>query len=158
MADPRRAPLPAPPGDGAPAMPSEPAGGHSASGLPSDTGPPTAPGTVPAPAPAERDGTDAPARRDGADAPAGRADVRALVRVQLRIALQTAAIVLGVIAAVPALLALTPGLRGLRLLGLPAGWLLPVLGVQPLWVLAALAQLRRAERAERDHPAPPGRS
>ncbi|HEU5024783.1 MAG TPA: hypothetical protein VFV01_07655 [Spirillospora sp.] len=84
--------------------------------------------------------------------------MRALVRVQLRIALQTAALVLAVIAAIPALLAFAPGLRGVRPLGLSPSWLLPVLGAQPLWVLASLAQLRRAERAERDHPRPAGRS
>jgi hypothetical protein len=75
--------------------------------------------------------------------------VRALVRTQLRIALQTAAIVLTVIAAIPALLALARNLGGVRPLGLPPAWLPPVLGVQPLWVITALVQLHRAERAER---------
>lgn len=139
MADPDPAPNLAPPEGGAPAAAPEPA----------DTGPP---GTGPS-------GTGPPGTATARvrDAP-GRPDVRALVRVQLRIALQTAAIVLTVIAAIPALLALARDLGGTGPFGLPPSWLLPVLGVQPLWVIAALVHLHRAERAERDHTRPADRA
>ncbi|QKG26508.1 hypothetical protein [Actinomadura verrucosospora] len=151
MPDPHRAPVPPPPADvDAP----DPAGRDPSDPDPPDTGPP------PARLPAPRDPPDPPARSEApgppaAEGPGRPADVRRLVRVQLRIALRTAAFVLAVTAAIPVLLVLAPDAP--RPFGLPPSWLLPVAGVQPLWVLAALAHLRRAERAERDHPRPAGR-
>lgn len=154
MADPRPAPDPAPPEGGAPAAAPEPAGEDPPDTDPPDTDPPDSDPYDTDPSGTGPSGT-ATARVRGAP---GRPDVRELVRVQLRIALQTAAIVLTVTAAIPALLALARDLGGTRPLGLPPSWLLPVLGVQPLWVIAALVHLHRAERAERDHTRPAGRA
>ncbi|MDL4819916.1 hypothetical protein [Actinomadura opuntiae] len=160
-ADPRGTALPGPP-----AAPARRAGGGPAA---SDTAGQDAPDADPpdtaaaAPAPRPRPGLDgAEPAPDAADPhTAARADgppdVRALVRAQLRIALETAAIVLAVAAAVPALPVLAPGLGRIRPFGVPLSWLLPVLVVQPLWMLAALRHLRRAERAERDLTRPAGR-
>ncbi|WP_344270744.1 hypothetical protein [Actinomadura napierensis] len=72
--------------------------------------------------------------------------------------MQTSAIVLVVTAVLPALPVLAPGLGRIRAFGVPLSWLLPLLVVQPLWMLAALLHLRRAERAERDLTRPAGRS
>ncbi|WP_051711764.1 hypothetical protein [Spirillospora albida] len=73
---------------------------------------------------------------------------RALIRVQLRIALGTCAVVLAVVAVPPLLLVLVPGLGDLRIGGVPLVWPLLALGVQPLCIIVALRQLRHAERAE----------
>ncbi|RFS85398.1 hypothetical protein D0T12_10185 [Actinomadura spongiicola] len=77
-------------------------------------------------------------------------EASALIRAQLRIALGTLAIVLAVVAGLPALLALVPAVARARLGGVPLSWLVLLLGVQPVWVAVSLRQLRRAERAERD--------
>ncbi|MGW5684698.1 hypothetical protein [Nonomuraea sp. NPDC003754] len=65
------------------------------------------------------------------------ARVRALMGRQARIALATVAAVLAALVALPLLTA-----RG--------DWLVVTMAVQPLWVVLAVLQLRRAERAERD--------
>lgn len=154
MADPHLTPDPAPPEGGAPAGAPVPAGEDPPDSEPSDTGPSDSEPSDTEPSDTGPPGTAAARVRC---AP-GRHDARALVRAQLRIALQTAAVVLAVTAAIPALLALARGLGGIRPFGLPPSWLLPVLGVQPLWVITALVQLHRAERAERDHTRPAGRA
>ena len=79
----------------------------------------------------------------------GAAEARALIRVQLRIALSTCAFVLAVVIGLPALLVLAPDIARTRADGVPLWWLVLALGVQPLWVGVSLWQLRRAERAER---------
>ncbi|MEU6753040.1 hypothetical protein ABZ914_43050 [Spirillospora sp. NPDC046719] len=164
MADPHPTPDPARPEGGAPAAAPVPAGEDPPDSDPSSTGPSDSDPSDSDPSDSDPSDTSpsdtGPPWAAGARARCapGRHDARALVRAQLRIALQTAAIVLAVTAAIPALLALARGLGGIRPFGLPPSWLLPVLGVQPLWVITALVQLHRAERAERDHTTPAGRA
>ncbi|NVI91584.1 hypothetical protein [Actinomadura sp. BRA 177] len=78
----------------------------------------------------------------------GPADVQALMRAQLRIALGTCAIVATVLVGLP-LLALVPAVARARVHGVPLYWLVLVLGVQPVWIAVSFRQLRRAEQAER---------
>ncbi|WP_433478334.1 hypothetical protein ACQPZP_15625 [Spirillospora sp. CA-142024] len=87
----------------------------------------------------------------------GPAETRALIRVQLRIALGTGALVLTVMAGLPALLVLVPEIARARVHGVPPAWLVLAFGVQPVWIAASLRQLRRAERAERDFAGRAGR-
>ncbi|TMQ94569.1 hypothetical protein ETD83_23690 [Actinomadura soli] len=88
----------------------------------------------------------------------GAAAATALIRLQLGIALRTCAIVIAVVAGLPALLALAPGVAHAGVRGVPLFWPVLVFGVQPVWIAVALRQLRRAERAERELTAPaPGR-
>ncbi|MFC4051372.1 hypothetical protein ACFOY4_16905 [Actinomadura syzygii] len=84
----------------------------------------------------------------------GPAEARALIRVQLGIALRTGAVVLAAVAGLPALLALVPALARVRADGVPVWWTVLAAGLQPLWVVTALWQLKRAERAERAAIAP----
>jgi hypothetical protein len=84
----------------------------------------------------------------------GPVDVRVLLRAQLRIALGTLAVVVAVVAGLPALLAFVPAIARARPGGVPLCWLVPPLAVQPLLIAVALWQLRRAERAERDLTGP----
>ncbi|MFI0484637.1 hypothetical protein [Actinomadura sp. 9N215] len=115
---------------------------------PPDADPPDAdpPGTGPSDAgPSDTGPSDA-----SQPAPVGAAAASALIRAQLRIALTTCAVVLTVVAGLPALLALVPAISRAGVRGVPLSWLVLVLGIQPLWVAVALRQLRRAERAERD--------
>src|SRR5687768_3622865 len=67
---------------------------------------------------------------------------RDLIRTQLRIALGTCGFVLAVVTVPPLLLILVPGLGDLRIGGVPLVWPLLALGVQPLWIIVALRQLR----------------
>ncbi|MFI0407149.1 hypothetical protein [Actinomadura sp. 3N508] len=85
---------------------------------------------------------------------AGGAAVSALIRRQLGIALRTCAIVVAVVAGLPALLALSPAVARAGVSGVPLAWLVLVFGIQPLWVAVALRQLSRAERAERELTGP----
>ncbi|GAA4042340.1 hypothetical protein [Nonomuraea soli] len=59
---------------------------------------------------------------------------------QLRQALATVAVVLGVLVGLPLLVAALDG---------PTGWAVLTLAAQPLWMAIAVWQLRRAERLER---------
>lgn len=77
------------------------------------------------------------------------ARVRSLVRAQARIALTTSAIVFLLLAGLPLLFALSPGLSHVRLLGVRLPWLILCGGVQPVWVVAARRHVRLAERTER---------
>lgn len=86
------------------------------------------------------------------------AQVRSLIRAQARIALTTSAIVVLLLAGLPLLFALSPGLSHVRLLGVRLPWLILCGGVQPIWVMAARRHVRLAERTERaftDEPARP---
>jgi hypothetical protein len=78
------------------------------------------------------------------------ADVRSLMRDQLRLALVTCGVVGLVVGALPLVFALAPGLSAVRLSGVPLPWVVLGLGVQPLWIVAAVGHIRRAERTERD--------
>ncbi|TDD30246.1 hypothetical protein E1287_29515 [Actinomadura sp. KC06] len=84
----------------------------------------------------------------------GGAAVSALIRRQLGIALRTCAIVIAVVAGLPALLVLAPAVAGVGVRGVPLFWLVLAFGVQPVWITVAMRQLRRAERAERDLTGP----
>jgi hypothetical protein len=77
------------------------------------------------------------------------AHVRSLIRTQARLALATSAIVFALLAGLPMLFALAPGLSHVRLLGIRLPWLILCGGVQPIWVVAARRHVRLAERAER---------
>jgi hypothetical protein len=81
----------------------------------------------------------------------GQAGSRALIREQLRIALGTGALVLALVIGLPALEALVPAVARARVHGMPVPWLVLGLGVQPAWIALSFRQLRRAERAEREH-------
>ena len=89
------------------------------------------------------------------DTDPGAAQVRSLIRTQARLALTSTAIVFVLLAGLPLLFALAPGLSHVRLLGVRLPWLILCGGVQPIWVVAARRHVRLAERAERDfsHPA-----
>ncbi|GLW63050.1 hypothetical protein Arub01_12940 [Actinomadura rubrobrunea] len=80
----------------------------------------------------------------------GAVDARALIRAQLRSALLTAGLVLGAVLGLPLLLLLVPALARTRVCGMPLAWPLLVLCVQPVWIVLAVRQLRRAERTERE--------
>ncbi|WP_165964378.1 hypothetical protein, partial [Actinomadura sp. KC216] len=84
----------------------------------------------------------------------GGAAVSALIRRQLGIALRTCAIVVAVVAGLPALLALAPAVARAGVHGVPLAWLVLVFGIQPIWVAVAMRQLWRAEQAERELTGP----
>jgi len=74
---------------------------------------------------------------------------RGVYRAQLRRALAALAVLAVLIVGLPVVLALFPGLDGVRFAGVPVSWL--AVAVLPYAVLVPLAwwQLRRAERVER---------
>jgi uncharacterized membrane protein (DUF485 family) len=76
------------------------------------------------------------------------AQVRALIRVQARLALATSAVVFTLLVGLPLLFALAPGLSHVRLLGIRLPWVILCGGVQPIWVVAARRHVRLAERHE----------
>ncbi|WP_067884993.1 hypothetical protein [Actinomadura chibensis] len=112
-------------------------------------------GPGPGPSGADRSGADPddsggePPDPDPPHTVPGPAETRALIRVQLGIALRTGAVVLAAVAGLPALLALVPAVARARADGVPVWWTVLAAGLQPLWVATALWQLKRAERAER---------
>jgi hypothetical protein len=95
-------------------------------------------------------------RPSGGDDPSA-ARVRSLIRAQARIAMATSAIVFLLLAGLPLLFALSPGLSHVRLLGVRLPWLILCGGVQPIWVVAARRHVRLAERTERAFIGPPAR-
>ena len=90
-------------------------------------------------------------RRKPPDEPTetGAAQVRSLIRTQARLAFTSSAIIFVLLAGLPMLFALAPGLSHVRLLGIRLPWLILCGGVQPIWVVAARRHVRLAERAER---------
>jgi hypothetical protein len=82
------------------------------------------------------------------------AQIKSLIRTQARLALATSAIVFALLAGLPMLFALAPGLSHVRLLGIRLPWLILCGGVQPIWVVAARRHVRLAERAEHAFTAP----
>ena len=76
--------------------------------------------------------------------------VRSLMRAQLRLALVTCGVVGLVLGALPLVFALAPLLSKVRVCGVPLSWLVLCLGVQPLWVVAAIRHVRHVERTERE--------
>ena len=68
--------------------------------------------------------------------------------MQRTLALRMLAVIVVVIAGVPALFLLEPRLRTLRLLGIPIGWLIVGGAFYPMFVTLAFAYVRRTERNE----------
>ncbi|MFG2086248.1 MULTISPECIES: hypothetical protein [unclassified Spirillospora] len=153
----RPAAVPQAPGS-APPPTASPAPGPPDNGLP-DTGPPApgSPGAGPADLGTVDTGPSDPSSPGSAACGSGTAEVRALIRTQLRIALGTCAIVVSTVTGLPVLLATVPAIARARVHGVPLWWLVLALGVQPLWIAVSRCQLRRAERAERDLTRPVGR-
>ncbi|MFD0686915.1 hypothetical protein [Actinomadura fibrosa] len=145
------------PGESSEAAASDPGaapGGERSGCEPVDTDPPD-PARRPRPSASARAGRPPDRGMGGRDEDGpDLVQARALIRVQLRIALATAAAVLAVLAGLPPLLGLVPALGRARLYGVPPVWAALALGVQPLWVAISVRHLRRAERAERDVPRP----
>jgi hypothetical protein len=80
----------------------------------------------------------------------GEVYMRSLVRSQLRLAVSVCLVVAGVVGGLPALFVLSPGLRGLRLLGVPLPWVLLAGLIYPMFVACAWWYVRQAEHTERD--------
>ena len=76
--------------------------------------------------------------------------VRSLVRAQLLLALRVAAALGALLAGLPLLFAVAPGVRTAHVAGLPLPWLLLGVLVHPVLLVAGWAYVRLAERAERD--------
>jgi uncharacterized membrane protein (DUF485 family) len=76
--------------------------------------------------------------------------MRALVRLQLRLAVGVCLIFAVLLGGLPLVLALQPELATVRPLGLPLPWLLLGVVVYPALVVAAWLYVRQAERNERD--------
>ncbi|SNR67144.1 hypothetical protein [Actinomadura mexicana] len=115
---------------------------------------------APAAGPADPDPPDTdPSRSDPLvpGPPIGAAEIRLLIRAQLRTALGTGAFVMTVVTALPALMVIVPAVARARVHGVPLPWLVLAFGIQPVWVAASFRQLGRAERAERDLGRPAGR-
>ncbi|PSL05384.1 hypothetical protein CLV30_104254 [Haloactinopolyspora alba] len=83
----------------------------------------------------------------------GEVYMRALLRAQLRLGLTVAGTVLGLLAAVPLVFAVAPGVSDVDVFGVPLPWV--VLGglVYPVLLTAAWLYVRAAERVERDFAA-----
>lgn len=76
--------------------------------------------------------------------------VRGLVRAQLVLALRMFAVVACPLGGLPLLLAAAPGLRDLRVLGVPLPWLVLGAAVYPAFVAVGWLHVRLAERNERE--------
>jgi len=73
-----------------------------------------------------------------------------LLRSQLRLALSVVSVLVALVAGLPLLFALAPGLVDVELLGLPLPWLLLAVAVYPFLLLLGWLYVRAAERNERD--------
>lgn len=80
----------------------------------------------------------------------GDALVRGLVRAQLGLALRLAAVVVGVVVAIPLLNAAFPDLAALTVFGVRLNWLVLGVLVYPLLYGVGRLYVRLAEQAERD--------
>lgn len=78
----------------------------------------------------------------------GEVYVSSLLRDQLALAVRILLTLALCLVPLPLLFHLTPGLAGVRLLGIPVPWLLLGVLVYPLLVLLGWAYVRRAERIE----------
>ncbi|NED99147.1 hypothetical protein [Phytoactinopolyspora halotolerans] len=76
--------------------------------------------------------------------------MRALLRAQLRLGLTVAGVVFVMVAMVPLVFAIAPGLKSVDLMGIPLPWVLLGGAVYPVLIVAAWFYLRHAERIERD--------
>ncbi|MEV5407825.1 hypothetical protein AB0K60_03155 [Thermopolyspora sp. NPDC052614] len=80
----------------------------------------------------------------------GEVYMRSLVRTQLRLGLFVCTLLGCVVGGLPLLFLLVPGLRELKVLGLPLPWVLLGGLIYPLLVLGGYFYVRSAERNERD--------
>jgi nucleoside permease NupC len=80
----------------------------------------------------------------------GDALVRGLVRAQLGLALRLAAVVVGLIGAVPVLNAIFPSLGAIMVFGIRLNWLVLAAMVYPLLYGIGRFYVRLAEQSERD--------
>lgn len=80
----------------------------------------------------------------------GEVYMRALVRVQLRLALGVLAVFLLVLGGLPLLLVLDRGLSDIAVVGIPLPWLVLGLLVYPVLIGGGWVYVRLAERNERD--------
>ena len=71
-----------------------------------------------------------------------------LLRAQLRLAGGVLAVVLVVVAGLPLLFTLLPGLTGVHVLGMPLPWVLLAFAVYPFLLLCGWVHVRRAEHNE----------
>jgi hypothetical protein len=76
--------------------------------------------------------------------------IRSLIRAQLGLALRMVAAVGCVLAGLPALFALAPGLERFSVFGLPIAWLLLGVALFPFLVFAGWIYNRLADRHERE--------
>jgi hypothetical protein len=76
--------------------------------------------------------------------------IRSLVRAQLSLALRLVAVLGCVLGGLPLLLAVLPGLRSVRVVGIELPWLVLGCLVYPLFVAGGALYVRLAERNERD--------
>ena len=79
----------------------------------------------------------------------GEVYLASLLRAQLRLALRTLLLAVGLLAALPLLFRLAPGLAGVQVLEMPLSWALLAFAVYPLLVCCGWGYVRRAERNER---------
>lgn len=76
--------------------------------------------------------------------------MHSLLRTQLRLGITVLAVVIGPLAALPALFVVSPEVRAISVVGLPLAWLLLAIAVYPVLLLAGWWYARRAEQAEAD--------
>jgi len=74
-----------------------------------------------------------------------------LLREQRRLAARVVAVLLALVASLPAVFHLAPGLADVEVAGISLPWLLLGVAVYPLLVGLGWSYLRRAERHERDY-------
>ena len=80
----------------------------------------------------------------------GEVYMSSLLRSQLRLALLVLAALGLLLAGLPLLFTLAPGLAGLHVLGMPLPWVLLAFAVYPFLLLLGWLYVRAAERNERD--------
>jgi uncharacterized membrane protein (DUF485 family) len=73
-----------------------------------------------------------------------------LMRAQLRLALLVLTALVVLVAGLPLLLAVVPGLLAVQVLGMPLPWVLLAFAVYPFLLLLGWVYVRAAERNERD--------
>jgi putative solute:sodium symporter small subunit len=80
----------------------------------------------------------------------GEAYLRALIRAQLALGLRMMLVLVLLLGSFPLALLLMPRLRTFRVGGVPVAWPMLGVGVYPVFVLLAVAYVRRSERNEAD--------
>ena len=80
----------------------------------------------------------------------GEVYMHSLLRTQLRLGITVLAVVIGPLAALPALFVVSPAVHAISVVGLPLAWFLLAIAVYPVLLLAGWWYARRAEQAEAD--------